>query len=319
MKPHGSQYVVGVDLGATTVKTGLVSESGRILYQNKFPTRGELGPRAVIGQIEASVRDAIAHADGIGITGIGIGAPGVVNNEGHVLAPPNMHDWYEVALGREVGNLFKGLHVEVDNDANAAALAEAKFGAGREIPNFLFVIWGTGVGGGIILDGKIYRGPTGGAGEVGHVSIDYKGPECNCGGIGCIEAYIGQRYLSHRTAERLKSYPSSKILNLVDGDVSRIEPVYISQAAHDGDSLAREILVEAGTLLGVALAGVMNTMDLRVSIIGGGVSAAGEFVLKAVEDSVRARVLTPLRPDIRVLPAALGNNAGILGAAGLVL
>jgi glucokinase len=227
-------------------------------------------------------------------------------------------DWDAVPLGKEIGTMF-GMTVAIENDANAAAIAESRFGAGVHHDNFLFVIWGTGVGGGIILDRKIYRGPSGGAGEIGHVSIDHAGPLCNCGSRGCVEAYVGQRYLSQRTAERLAGHPESKILALVGGDLTRLEPLYISQAAEQGDPVAQEILREAGTLLGVALGAVMNVMDLRVSIIGGGVSAAGPFVLKAIEDSVRAHVLKPLRPEIQVIPAKLGNNAGMLGAAGLVL
>lgn len=313
-----SKFAIGVDLGATTVKTGIVSSSGKILYQNKLPTNGHLGPSAVIQQIELSVRDAMMHSDGKKAVGIGIGAPGVVDDEGVVKSPPNMAQWNEIPLAREVKKIFRRYQIKVENDANAAAIAESKFGAGRRFPDFLFVIWGTGVGGGIILDHKIYRGPSGGAGEIGHISIHYEGPECNCGNHGCVEAYVGQRYLSQRTAERLKTQPESMIAQLVGGDLSKLEPVYIAQAAQQGDQLAREILTEAASLLGVAIAGVMNTMDLRVSIIGGGISAAGDFVLDAVQESVRSRVLTPLRPGIKVLQAQLGNNAGILGAAGLV-
>ncbi len=313
------QFAIGVDLGATTVKTGLVAPNGAIVYQNKFPTNGWLGPQAVFTQIKISVDDALLHAPSKNFSGIGIGAPGVVDNDGVVKAPPNLKDWHAVPLAGEIHALYPALRVEVENDANTAAIAEARFGAGKTHPNFLFVIWGTGVGGGIILDKHLYRGPSGGAGEIGHITVDVNGPECNCGNRGCIEAYIGQRYLSNRTVKKLQAYPTSKILQLAEGNVSNIEPRIISKAAHDGDALAREILQEAGTLLGVALAGVMNTMDLRVSIIGGGVSAAGDFVIRAVEESVRARVLAPLRPDIRVLQSQLGNNAGILGAAGLVL
>lgn len=314
-----SQVVIGVDLGGTTIKAGVVSLEGSILYQNKFPTYADKGPSTVVKQISASVQDALKHTDGAEPEGIGIGAPGVVDDAGVVKAPPNFVNWDEVPLKAELGKLFPTVPIGVENDANAAAIAESKFGAGIEYPNFLFVIWGTGVGGGIILNHKIYRGPTGGAGEIGHISVDYNGPQCNCGNIGCVEAYVGQRYLSQRTAQRLEKHPESKILQLVSGDFSKIEPVYISQAAHEGDDLAREILIEAGQLLGVALASVMNIMDLRVSIIGGGISAAGDFVMKAVQDSVVQHVLKPLRKDIRVLPAQLGNNAGILGAAGLVM
>jgi glucokinase len=314
-----SKCAIGVDLGATSVKTGVVSADGTLLYQTKLPSRGDEGPSAVVKQIEASVREAMHHTDGLTIVGIGVGAPGVVNEHGLVQAPPNFAQWDAVPLRDELKTLFGNLTIQVENDANAAALAEAKFGVGRQFPNFLFVIWGTGVGGGIILNGQIYRGPTGGAGEIGHISIDYDGPACNCGSRGCVEAFVGQRYLSKRTAERLNAHPSSKILSLVGGDVTKIEPYFIAQAAHDGDTLAREILLEAGKHLGVAIGAVMNTLDLRVSIIGGGISAAGDVVLQAIQKSVQAHVLKPLKSEIRVIPAQLGNNAGILGAAGLVL
>ncbi|MBI3586124.1 MAG: ROK family protein [Ignavibacteriales bacterium] len=311
--------VIGVDLGGTTIKAGVVSESGTILYQNKFPSKADVSPSEVIKQIHASVQDALTHANGSTVRGIGIGAPGMVDDNGVVKAPPNFAHWDEVPLKYEIAKLVGGLPVGVENDANAAAIAESKFGAGVQFPNFLFVIWGTGVGGGIILNHKIFRGPTGGAGEIGHISIDYNGPQCNCGSVGCVEAYVGQRYLSQRTAERLKSHPESKILTLVGGDSSKIEPFYIAQAAHDGDAIAKEILVEAGSLLGVALAAVMNVMDLRISIIGGGISASGDFVMQAVKKSVQKYVLKPLKKDVEVIPAKLGNNAGMLGAAGLVL
>jgi glucokinase len=319
MNQQNSKNVIGVDMGGTTIKAGVVSADGSIRYQNKFPTCATEGPAIVIRQIQLAVQDALHHANGARIEGIGIGSPGVIDDDGVVKAPPNFVDWDEVPLKSDLTKLFPGMAIGVENDANAAAIAESKFGAGVNLPNFLFVIWGTGVGGGIIMNHKIFRGPTGGAGEIGHVTIDYNGPQCNCGNVGCVEAYVGQRYLSQRTAQRLQAHPDSKILTLVGGDFSKIEPVYISQAAHEGDKVAREILIEAGQLLGVALAGVMNIMDLRVSIIGGGISAAGDFVMSAVQESVVRHVLKPLRKDIRVLPAQLGNEAGLLGAAGLVM
>ncbi len=312
-------YAIGVDLGGTTIKTGVVSSDGKIVARSKFPTLGEHGPKTVIDQIRKSIEEVLVHAKGKTLRGIGIGSPGIVDEKGGIVKdPPNFSDWHNVALGNAVTKIF-GLSAKVENDANVAAIAEAKFGAGKRHPNFLFVIWGTGVGGGIILNGNIYRGPFGGAGEIGHVCIDYDGLPCNCGAQGCVEAYVGQRYLSRRTVERLKSYPRSSILKLVDGDLSKVEPKYISQAALKGDKLAREIFTEAGTLLGVALGSVLNTVDLRVIIIGGGISAAGNFVFAAIKKSVQLHVMKPMREDITVLPAKLGNSAGILGAAGLVL
>ncbi|MEX0601814.1 MAG: ROK family protein, partial [Bacteroidota bacterium] len=309
---------VGVDLGGTTIKTGLVTTTGDILYQNSFDTQAQDGPGAVIRQIGLSVHDALEHAAGGSVTGIGIGSPGQVDDRGVVKAPPNFKDFHAVPLSSEIESMFS-IPTKVENDANAAAIAEGRFGAGKPFADFLFVIWGTGVGGGIIMNHRIFRGPTGGAGEIGHISIDHRGAQCNCGSVGCVEAYVGQRYLSERTAEKLKTNPGSKILDLVGGDLNRIEPLYISRAAEAGDPLAREILEEAGAMLGVAIGAVMNTLDFRISIIGGGVSSVGVFVFDAITESVRSHVMKPMRPDIRVLRAQLGNTAGILGAAGLVL
>ncbi|HEX9614282.1 MAG TPA: ROK family protein [Bacteroidota bacterium] len=312
------QYAIGVDLGGTTVKAGLVSAAGSIKYQTKYPSNAQLRQNDVLTQIETAVRDVMDHSQGASIRGIGIGSPGVVDDEGVVKAPPNFVDFDQVPLKAKIESVFR-VPTVAENDANVAAIAESKFGAGKKYKDFLFVIWGTGVGGGIILNNQIYRGPFGGAGEIGHISVDYKGPQCNCGSIGCVEAFVGQKYLSQRTVERLKNHPDSRILKLVGGNPDKIEPVYISEAAKAGDPLAREMLLEAGMLLGVALGAVMNTMDLRISIIGGGISAAGDFVMDAIKKSVQKHVLKPLRPDIQVLPAKLGNDAGILGAAGLVL
>ena len=310
---------VGVDLGGTTAKAGLISSTGEIIAQSKVPTLADDGPKAVVGQVVKAIEEVLSYSNGATVQGIGIGAAGIIEKEGGtVKSPPNFKNWNSVPLGDEIQQVFK-MRVEVENDANVAAIAEAKFGAGKEYPDFLFVIWGTGVGGGIILDHKIYRGPHGGAGEVGHISIDYKGVQCNCGSRGCVEAYIGQRYLSARTIEGLKLHPESKILQLVGGDLSKVEPLYINQAAEAGDAFARTIFEEAGLFLGTALASVMNIMDLRVSIIGGGVSAAGKFVFDAITKATIAGVQAPLKPGIKILPAQLGNTAGILGAAGLVL
>jgi len=313
------QLAIGVDLGGTTVKTGLIDSDGKILAQSKLPTLAEENPQAVIGQIVKTIQEVLPHAKGKTVAGIGIGAPGLIQNPGGIVkSPPNMNNWDIVPLAEEISKVFN-MRVEVDNDANVAAVAEAKFGAGKEYPNFLFIIWGTGVGGGIIMNNQIYRGISGGAGEVGHISINYDGLLCNCGTKGCVEAYVGQKYLSKRTIEKLKSNPSSKILELVDGDVEKISPMYISKAAEAGDALANEILVEAGTLLGVMIGGVMNTLDFRVTVIGGGVSAVGDFVYSAIHQSVLKNVQKPLRDGIKIVRAQLGNDAGIFGAAGMVL
>ncbi|MFQ5797215.1 MAG: ROK family protein [Bacteroidota bacterium] len=363
--------VIGIDLGGTSVKAGVVRANGEILYQVKLPTLADKGPLVVRRQIVQAVEDLLHRYPGEKIAGIGIGTPGMVSLDGEsVKAPPNFADWHDYRL-KEAIQSSVGLPVELENDANAAAIGEARFGAGRGRKNFVFVIWGTGVGGGIIADGQIFRGAHGGAGEIGHTTIDHNGPQCNCGNKGCIEAFIGQRYLSVRTRERLlktpsgsidasrrrtkvlsrspatrwwlrqrglfgrllsegtlrvgagrldeKQHPGSKIVELVDGDLSKLEPAILSKAMDLGDELAREILVEAGSLLGIALASVMNILDIRYVIIGGGVSAAGEPVFEAVRKSIRERAMGPIRSSFQVGRAELGNDAGLLGAASLAL
>src|ERR1700690_1201248 len=232
-------YAIGIDVGATTIKGGVVDPKGKIVDQITVDTKANKGPTIVLKQISLAIQELFARHKPAACYGIGIGSPGVVVVEdGSVHYPPNFSDWREVQVTRPIRNMFS-LPVFIENDANCAAIAEAKYGAGAKYKNFLFVIWGTGVGGGIILDKKIYRGPYGGAGEVGHVSIDYNGRLCKCGNRGCIESYIGQRYLSERTKDILKSIPDdeprSKIEMLINGNFEKVEPAIIALAAEQGD------------------------------------------------------------------------------------
>ncbi len=316
-------FAIGVDLGGTSIKTGVVDKKGKILDQITVDSKASKGPPAVIQQIIFTIQHMLGRHKEAECKGIGIGAPGVVSvEEGLVKHPPNFAKWGEVPLAKAIRKITD-LPVFLENDANVAAIAEAKFGAGADYKHFLFVIWGSGVGGGIILDKKIYQGPYGGAGEIGHVSIDYNGPLCNCGNRGCIEAYIGQRYLSQRTKDILHSQPHnakpSKIIEFVEGNLKKIDPYIISMAAEQGDHIAREILEDAGKLLGCALASVLNVLDIRVVVMGGGISAAPQYVYAAMETSLRSRILKPNRAAIRIVRAKLGNSAGMIGAASLVM
>jgi glucokinase len=315
-------FAIGIDMGATSIKAGAVHPEGKILEQIAVDTKAAKGPPVVLQQIVYAIQELLSRHKRAECFGIGIGSPGVVTIEdGVVHHPPNFAKWADIEVAKAIRKVFP-LPVYIENDANCAAIAESRYGAGFEHKDFLFVIWGTGVGGGIILDRKIYRGPFGGAGEIGHVSVDYNGRQCNCGSRGCIESYIGQRYLSDRTRAILESlpaeHPRSVIEELVGGDLRKIEPAIIALAAEQGDQKAYEILEEAGHLFGCALASVLNTLDLRVVVIGGGISAAPQFVFNAIEARTRERVLTPHKSGIKILRAKLGNPAGIIGAASLV-
>lgn len=313
------KFYIGVDLGATTVKSGVVDSEGKIVAHFKVPTEGNLGPETVINNIRLSIETLLHQVEGNSVSGIGVGAPGIVSSDGCVKSPPNLKYWDNIPLRDELQKIFN-YNIAVENDANAAAIAEAKFGAGVGIRDFLFVTWGTGVGGGIIMDGKIYRGPSGGAGEFGHTTINYNGPLCNCGSRGCIESYVGQKYLSQRARLLIqKNNIPSKIEELVEGNLDVIEPHIIAKAAEVGDEIAREILEESGQLFGFALASIVNLFDIEYIIIGGGISAAPPFVFQAIEQGISSRVLKPHKFSVKVFRAALGNDAGIIGAASLVM
>jgi glucokinase len=316
-------FAIGVDLGATTVKAGVVDKHGKLIDHFSVETKAHKGPETVTRQIVLSVQELFSRHKKVECAGIGIGSPGIVDIEEQVVwHPPNFADWSGFALGAPIRKTFN-MPVFMENDANCAAIAEARWGAGMDFKNFLFVIWGTGVGGGIILNNKIHRGPSGGAGEIGHISIDYNGPDCNCGSRGCVEAYIGQRYVSRRTKAIFEKMPEyiakSKLTRLVKGNLDRIEPYVISKAAEEGDKIARQIMEEAGQFLGYALASALNVLDLHVIVIGGGISAAPEFVFDSIRETVKSRVLKSHGNHLRILRAQLGNTAGMLGAASIVL
>lgn len=314
-------YAIGVDLGGTTLKAGIVTEDGSIVHEQSVMTEADKGPERVAHQIAEIIETISKEVNGTELRGIGIATPGMLTLDGNtVQSPPNFKNWHSFPLRDAVRDLLRNdVPLRIENDANAAALAEARFGAGRGEENFLFVIWGTGIGGGIILDGEIYHGPHGGAGEFGHSSIDYKGPVCNCGNIGCIESFIGQRYLSARAASYLHDKRDSLVWELVGEDEGKIEPKVLYEAAVRGDEAAAHIMTEAGELLGCAISSFMNTMNFSLAIVGGGISAAGDLVFRPMNERVQRSVMAPLRSIARVIPAKLGNQAGILGAAGLVM
>ncbi len=309
---------MGIDLGGTNIKAAVCGSDGMVLGATTLPTKAEKGLDASIGQIHAVLGGLFAskrYRSMIG--GIGIGVPGSVDHRlGRVLHPPNLPGWKNVPLARIVEERWR-VPVRIENDANAAALGEAFFGAGRGTKNFIAVTLGTGIGGGIVMERKIVHGERGFAGELGHTTIDLNGPKCGCGSRGCIEAYIGSNYLVRRTLEKLKERPSSVLFKWMRMKGQELTPKEISRAANQGDVFAREILVEAGEYLGAALASAANLLDITTFIIGGGVAAAGKPLFEGIASAMKRRVLISLRRHITILPAELGNRAGFLGAAAL--
>ncbi len=313
-------YVVGVDLGGTNIKFGLVAAGEGIVYQTSLPTDAEQGPNHVVEQICNGIRLLIdAVPDLSQIEAIGIGAPGAVSwDRTTVSAPPNFPGWENLNLAKALqSGLGMNIPVVVENDANAAGLGSAFYGAGRPFDSFIMVTLGTGVGGAIIYNNQIFRGVTGGAGELGHISVDYEGPLDRAGVAGAAEAYLGQRFLSRHARYQLLNRKDSLLHQMADEDLLNITPKMLHEAALAGDAGAQEVLAWAGHKLGVMLGSAINLLDIRKVIVGGGVSAAGDFILGPARDTMMRFVMPGLRDGVEIILETLGNEAGLLGAAHL--
>ena len=311
------KYAVGVDLGGTNIKIGLVTQNGKIIKQVSVPTEATKGPKAVIENIKKGIY-LLINNEKIVFEGIGIGCPGTVNPEkGTVQNPPNLPGWNKVNVGKAVSMEFEKL-VYLENDANAAAIGEMIFGNGKNYRSFIMVTLGTGVGGGIVINRRIYRGNYSAAGEIGHITINYNGPKCNCGSYGCIEAYVGNRYLIKRVQRNLKKNRNSLLTNLVKNDFNLITPKIIKEAADKGDDFAISVINDTGEKLGAAFASLTNVLDIGTYIVGGGVAGFGKPLFDSFRKSLVARVMAPNKSRIKVLSARLKNEAGIKGASALV-
>ena len=310
------KYAVGVDLGGTNIKVGIVSRDGKIVNKISIDTRADEGPDVVISQIKKGI-SGVLNNNKLLIQGIGIGSPRTVSTKkGIVENPPNLPGWEKVNLGKIINKEFD-IKTKVENDANAAAIGEMIFGAGKKLDSFVMVTLGTGVGGGIILDRKLFKGEFGAAGEIGHITIDMNGQRCNCGSYGCIETFLGNQYIIKRVQEELLNNRTSKIWELINQDLNLVTPIIIQKALLSNDAYAKEVVLNLGKYLGTALASVANCLDIGKFVIGGGVAGLGQPLISSTEENLSQRVLKPLAKRIKVVSAKLKNDAGIKGASAL--
>ena len=308
---------LGVDIGGTKVAVGLVDRDGKILSQGRQPMMATGTPEAALHAVTNAIDSLMST--GNGIQGIGICAPGPLDPKtGVVLNPPNLPCWRNYPLADKIASIYR-VPVRVDNDANAAALAETRWGAARGFRYVFYATIGTGIGTGIVLDGRIYHGNTGSAGEGGHVSIDYRGPICSCGKRGCIEVLaagpaIGARARAKLTSESAKH---SAILDLAKGNVAAVTSEIVGRAYAADDPLAREILLETVDLLIPWLGNIVDLLDPDVLVVGGGVAA----MLKPFFDEIKNRLpsccVNPHASAIPLLMVHYGADAGIAGGAAL--
>ena len=318
MNSRSSGAVLGVDIGGTKIAAGIVDQDGKILSQSRTPMIANGTPEAGLQAVVQAIDSMKSSLSGE-FQSIGICAPGPLDpTAGIVLNPPNLPCWRNFPLAERIAAKYR-MPVKVDNDANAAALAETRWGAAQGFHFVFYATIGTGIGSGIVLDNAIYHGKTGSAGEGGHVSIDYRGPLCNCGKRGCIEVLAAGPAIGARARAKLTANPAqqSVILDLAKGDLASVSSEHVGKAFAKDDPIAREILAETVDLLTVWLGNVVDLFDPDVLVIGGGVAA----MLKPFFDQIKARLpewcVNPKASEIPLLMAHYGADAGIAGGAAL--
>jgi len=306
--------VLGVDIGGTKVAVGLVDREGKILQQVRKPMQAKGSPEAGL----QAVFEAIDSLYSGGVQGIGVCAPGPLDpHSGVVLNPPNLPCWRDFPLAERIRSKYS-VPVKVDNDANAAALAETRWGAARGYRYVFYATVGTGIGTGIVFDGRIYHGKTGSAGEGGHVSIDYHGPVCGCGKFGCIEILAAGPAIGARARAKFADpFRKSAILDLANGEVSAVTSERVGQAYASGDALAREILQETAELLTIWLGNIVDILDPDVIVMGGGVAAMLSPFFDSIKTGLPAWCVNPRASEIPLVMAHYGPDAGIAGGAAL--
>jgi glucokinase len=310
------RLALGLDIGGTKLAGGVVADDGAVLSWLTVPTRVEEGPDRVIARQVALGRDAVEAAgvrwDEVPIVGIGCGGP-LDPQRGVIQSPPNLPGWDEVPLADMVAQEL-GRPTVVENDATAAALAEWRFGAGRSrgVRHLVYLTISTGIGGGLVLDGRLYRGAAGNAGELGHITVDRLGRVCGCGRRGCLEAYASGTNIAARAREALAAGRPSSLAAL-----PAVTAREVVEAAAAGDPLAAEIWDETTAILGSAMANILDVFNPELIVLGGGVTRAGDQLLRPVREQGLAQAMGPAARTGDIVLAELGEQLGVIGAAAI--
>ncbi len=307
-------YAIGIDLGGTSVKYALIDNEGVFHFQGKLPSKADVSAEAVIGQLVAASKETMASAQqlGVAVEGIGIGTPGIVDETNRIVlgGAENIKGWENLNLADRI-EAETGLPVQMGNDANLMGLGETMYGAGQGARNVVFLTIGTGIGGAVVIDGKLFNGFANRGTELGHVPLIANGEPCACGSVGCLEHYASTsalvRRFSKRASESGISFPNEEI----NGEL-------IVRLYKEGDKLATESLEEHCDFLGHGIAGFINIFSPQRIVIGGGLSEAGDFYIQKVSEKAHRYAMADCAVNTRIMAASLGNKAGSIGAASLV-
>lgn len=314
------KFRVGVDIGGTNVKIALVNKKGEVSFPKTVPTRAEMGYEYTIGNITQCIKDLLAEANITtkDIEGIGFGFPGQIDcDNGIVRILPNIPGWVNVPIAEIMQKEFN-VPVKVDNDVRCMALAELNYGAGAGCKNLVCITIGTGIGSGLVINGKLVRGASNAAGEIGHIKLEmHDGLICGCGDTGCFEAYASGPSIVAMAKEYIAGGKGTKYREIA-GSVEAITPAIVCQAAQEGDVVAKKIFERMGEYLGIGLASVVNLLNPERIVIGGGIADAGEILFEPLKRTLKHRAMPIQGEAVEIVHAKLGNTAGLIGASLLI-
>ncbi len=310
---------IGIDVGGTNVKIALVDEKGKIKYSNSVPTRAEMGYEYTVNNIKQAIYDLLKETklEPKNIEGIGFGFPGQVDyKSGIVRLAPNIPGWVDVPIAKLIEDEFH-IPTRVDNDVRCAALGELNFGAGKGCENLICITVGTGIGSGLIVNGKLVRGASNAAGEIGHIKLQMNdGPICGCGDTGCLEAFASGPSIVAMAEDYIRGGKSTKFREMANSNP--ITPYIVCEAAKAGDPVAKRIFTIIGEYIGIGMASVVNLLNPEKIIVGGGVADAGEILMTPLKETLKKRAMKIAGEAVEVVPAQLGNTAGVIGASLLI-
>ena len=318
----GLALVAGVDIGATSIDFAVADLTQKILIRYSEPALVREGPLKILGRVctllEKMIRESGLQVDNV--MGIGIGIPGPVDfSLGTVVSPPIMPGWDKYPIIQTMQQWFPHANVVVDNDVNVMALGEVNAGIGKGINDLIFVKVGTGIGSGIICQGQIYRGASGCAGDIGHISVDKNGPLCHCGNRGCLEAMTGGPAMAERAVAAAIAGKSPILMRMYVANGEKLTAEDVGRAAREGDNVSNEIIRESGQMLGDVLASLVNFYNPEMIVIGGGVSNLGNLLLSSIRQTVLNRSTPLATRNLNIVFSAIGPDAGVIGAVNLVM
>jgi glucokinase len=314
-----TELYASVDLGGTTIACALADREGKVAAEGTIATEGYAGPQGVLERMARVINDLAGQA-GCKPSGVGVVVPGLADvKNGVTKFLPNMPGkWRDVAV-RQILEPLVGCPVYLLNDARAAALGEMTFGHGRSVRSMVFFTLGTGIGGGIVIDGRLLLGPLGAAGEIGHMTIIPDGPSCGCGSRGCLETLFSGPALTGEGVRLVRSGQAPKLYEMVGGDCGKVTPKEMGLAAAAGDAMLREVIVRHAEYLGIGVANLVTSLDPDLVVLGGGVAEMGALLFDTVRETVKKRVVMVPTERLRIERSMVGERAGMLGGVALAM